>query len=116
MLESAAYRGLYTYAWDLADEGFDGVAERARRAGLSTITLAAAYHAGKFVRPHGVSGKVCFPDDGTVYFRARPERYRRVKPVPNTLLDRLDPFAELARAAPDLGRVGWVVCCHNSRL
>ena len=116
MGEAFDYRGLYTYAWDLADEGFEAVAERARAAGLTTITLAAAYHAGKFLRPHGATGKVYFPEDGTVYFRPDPARYGRVKPVPNSLVERLDPFAELAAAAPDLGRVGWTVCCHNTRL
>src|SRR5919199_3546646 len=100
MSEAFDYRGLYTYAWDLADEGFAAVAERARAAGLTTITLAAAYHAGKFLRPHGVSGKVYFPEDGTVYFRPDPARYGRVKPVPNSLLERLDPSEELAVAGP----------------
>src|SRR3954451_302624 len=116
MGEAFDYRGLYTYAWDLADEGFEAVAERARAAGLTTITLAAAYQAGKFLRPHGATGKVYFPEDGTVYFRPHTAPYGRVKPVPNSLLERLDPFAELAAAAPDLGRVGWTVCCHNTRL
>ena len=27
-----------------------------------------------------------------------------------------DAFAELQRAAPDLGRAAWVVCCHNTPL
>ena len=52
------YKGLYTYPWDLADEKLDAVLERARGVGINTITLAASYHAGKFVRPHGASGKV----------------------------------------------------------
>ncbi|HET6467697.1 MAG TPA: hypothetical protein VFG43_04890 [Geminicoccaceae bacterium] len=32
------------------------------------------------------------------------------------MLAELDPLAELARAAPDLERVAWLVCCHNTRL
>jgi hypothetical protein len=112
----AGYRGLYAYAWDLADEGFAAVAGRVRDVGLNTVTLAAAYHAGKFLRPHGVGGKIYFPEDGTVYFRHNPGRYGRVRPLANSLLGELDPFEELARTAPDLARVGWVVCCHNSRL
>lgn len=112
----SAYRGLYAYAWDLADEGVPEVAARVRDAGLTTITLAAAYHAGKFLRPHGRSGKIYFPEDGTVYFRARPERYGRIRPAPASLTEASDPFADLAGAAPDLGRVAWVVACHNTRL
>jgi len=110
------YRGLYVYAWDLADEGLDEVLPRVRDAGLNTLTLAASYHAGKFLRPHGRSGKVFFPRDGTVYFKARPERYGHVKPLVNPLVEDFDALAELEREAPDLERVAWVVCCHNTPL
>ncbi len=113
---SRRYRGLYAYAWDLADEGLETVLDRIRPTGINTITLAASYHAGKFLRPHGVGGKVYFPKDGTVYFRARPERYGQIKPLVNPLVADFDAFAELATKAPDLGRVAWVVCCHNTPL
>jgi hypothetical protein len=110
------YRAIYVYAWDLADEGVGEVAGRLRGAGANTVALASSYHAGKFVRPHGLSGRVHFPEDGTIYFRHRPERYRRVQPLPNSLLRDMDPLAELAHTAPELRRVAWTVCCHNSRL
>jgi len=110
------YKGLYAYAWDLADEGLDAALERIRPTGVNTITLAASYHAGKFLRPHGRSGKVYFPKDGTVYFRARSERYGQIRPLINPLVEDFDGFAELARAAPDFDRVAWVVCCHNTAL
>ena len=84
--------------------------------GINTITLAASYHAGKFLRPHGVSGKVYFPTDGTVYFKARPERYGHIKPLINPLVEEFDAFERLAAEAPDLQRVAWVVCCHNTPL
>jgi len=110
------YQGLYTYAWDLADEGLETALGRIRPLGINTITLAASYHAGKFLRPHGASGKVYFPKDGTVYFKARAERYGHIKPLVNPLVEEFDAFALLAREAPDLGRVAWVVCCHNTPL
>jgi hypothetical protein len=110
------YKGMYCYAWDLADEGLEVALGRIRGAGINTITLAASYHAGKFLRPHGQSGKVYFPQDGTVYFKARPERYGHVKPLLNPLVDEFDGFARLAAEAPDLDRVAWVVCCHNTPL
>ncbi len=59
MTEAFRYRGLYTYAWDLADEGFAAVAGRAREAGLTTITLAAAYHAAE----HGMAAGQFWPDE-----------------------------------------------------
>ncbi|MEZ5863845.1 MAG: hypothetical protein R3D25_07125 [Geminicoccaceae bacterium] len=109
-------KGVFVYAWDLLDEGVATVAGRLRDAGADSLALATSYHAGKFVRPHGKSGKVYFPDDGTIYFRHRPERYGRVQPVPNPMLEDFDPLTALAETAPDLARVGWTVCCHNSRL
>ena len=113
---SRIYKGLYTYAWDLADEGLEAALGRIRPTGINAITLAASYHAGKFLRPHGRSGKVYFPTDGTVYFQARPERYGHIKPLVNPLVAEFDAFAELEKQAPDLERVAWVVCCHNTPL
>ena len=113
---SRMYKGLYVYAWDLADEGLETVLGRVRPSGINTITLAASYHAGKFLRPHGASGKVYFPTDGTVYFQARPERYGHIRPLVNPLVAEFDAFAALEKEAPDLDRVAWVVCCHNTPL
>jgi hypothetical protein len=113
---SRVYRGLYTYAWDLADEGLEVALGRIRPTGINTITLAASYHAGKFLRPHGASGKVYFPQDGTVYFQARPERYGQIKPLVNPWVTEFDALAALETQAPDLDRVAWVVCCHNTPL
>jgi hypothetical protein len=110
------YKGLYAYPWDLADEGVDVVFDRLQDAGLNTVTLAASYHAGKFLRPHGRSGKVYFPEDGTVYFRARPERYGHIKPIVAPLVDEFDAFAALDDGPPGIDRVAWVVCCRNTPL
>lgn len=110
------YKGLYVYAWDLADEGLDEALGRIRASGVNTLTLATSYHAGKFLRPHGRADRVYFPVDGTVYFRARPDRYGRIQPLVNPLVETFDGLAELARAAPDLERVGWTVCLHNTPL
>ena len=90
MAQPASYRAMYTYAWDLIDEGFAAVADRFRSVNANTVALATSYHAGKFIRPHGRSGKVYFPEDGTIYFRHRPERYGRVSPLPNALLKEID--------------------------
>ena len=116
MVQQRPYRSVYAYGWDLVDEGPDAFGARLERAGASAVSLAAAYHAGKFLRPHGRSGKVYFPEDGTVYFRHDPSRYQRVQPLPNSLLAEHDPFAMLADRLPDLDRYGWVVCFHNTPL
>jgi hypothetical protein len=110
-----SYRAVYAYAWDLADHGVGAVVEEARAAGLDTVTLAGSYHAGKFLRPKGRSGKVYFPEDGTVYFRHDPARYGEIKPLANGMLRERDVFRELTED----GRVAanaWMVLLHNSRL
>jgi len=107
---------IYSYAWDIEEIGADRFVDEIRALGLTGVTLACAYHAGKFLRPRGLRGKNYFPEDGTVYFHHDSGRYGRLRPLPWSGLNRFDPLAEVARAAPDLGRTAWLVCCHNSRL
>ena len=110
------HTALYAYPRDLADQGLDLALGRIRDAGVNTITLAASCHAGEFLGPHGRSGKRRVSAEGTVCFRARPERYGHIKPRLHPIVDAFDAFAELQRAAPDLGRAAWVVCCNNPPL
>src|SRR4051812_43536824 len=116
MTGNARAKAIYVYPWDLADEGVAALAGTLQDAGADTVALACSYHAGKFIRPHGCSGKVYFPQDGTIYFRHRQERYGRVQPLPNRLLGELDPLRALADQAPSLHRVAWTVCCQNTKL
>ncbi len=107
------YRAIYAYAWDLAEDA--SVVDLVRDAGLNTITFAAAYHAGKFLRPQGRGGKVYFPEDGTVYFAADRARYGVLQPQPSRLTQETD----ILRALCDGGAVAvnaWLVLLHNTRL
>jgi hypothetical protein len=109
-----SYRAIYAYAWDIAEVGTAAFADEVRGLGLDTVTLAGSYHAGKFLRPHGKSGKVHFLEDGTTYFRFDPKRYGRVKPVPNSLNAEHDLFRSLADTG--LAVNAWMVLMHNTRL
>ena len=80
-----SYRAIYTYAWDLAETGVAAAADEFRALGLDTVTMAGSYHAGKFMRPHGQTGKVYFPEDGTAYFRHDPARYGALQPAANSI-------------------------------
>ena len=110
-----SYKAIYAYAWDIVDAGQAAAIDRFEGLGLDTVTIAGSYHAGKFLRPHGKSGKVYFPEDGTVYFQPRPERYGAIKPLANSLLARLDPMRALCEQSR-LGVNVWMVLLHNSRL
>lgn len=109
------YRALFAYAWDVVENGAGAVAAEFADLGLNTITLAGSYHAGKFLRPHGQTGKVFFPEDGTVYFRTNESRYGALKPLANSLLAAEDPFAALCNGKT-LAVNAWLVLMHNTRL
>jgi hypothetical protein len=110
-----SYKAIYAYPWDIVEAGRDAAIERFAELGLDTVTVAGAYHAGKFLRPHGTRGKVYFPEDGTVYFRPRSERYSQIRPLPNQLLSQGDPLRELC-AQSRLSVNVWLVLLHNSQL
>lgn len=109
-----SYKAIYTYAWDLAETGVPAAVDEFRGLGLDTVTIAGSYHAGKFMRPHGKSGKVYFPEDGTVYFNADPSRYGAIKPVANSMLGDTDILRKLT--ASDVQVNVWLVLLHNTRL
>jgi len=107
------YKAIYAYAWDLAEAGPGAALDRFEALGLDTVTMASSYHAGKFLRPHGQAGKVYFPQDGVVYFKANPKRYGKIKPIASALLPERDMLREIA----DLKRLktnAWLVLLHNS--
>jgi hypothetical protein len=110
-----SYKAIYSYAWDLAETGIGAAIEEFQALGLDTVAIAGSYHAGKFLRPHGKTGKVYFPEDGTAYFATDATRYGAIKPLPNSLLAERDVLRELT----DDGRMAvnvWLVLLHNTAL
>jgi hypothetical protein len=110
-----SYRAIYAYPWDLADEGVAHVIEEIRALGIDTMTIAASYHAGRFLRPHGRSGRVFFPEDGTVHFKADSTRYGAIKPVLSSLVRERDVLRETTDHS-EVAANAWLVLLHNSRL
>ena len=110
-----SYKAIYTYAWDLAEAGVSKAVEQFEALGLDTVTIAGSYHAGKFLRPHGRTGKVYFPEDGTVYFKANPTRYGAIKPVANSILNAQDVLRQLTSHQSMKTNV-WLVLLHNTLL
>lgn len=109
------YKAIYTYPWDLAEAGVDQALGEFCDLGLDTVTVAGSYHAGKFLRPHGTSGKVYFPQDGSVYFKSDERRYGAIKPLPNALLAERDIVGDLTANARLATNV-WLVLLHNTAL
>ncbi len=109
------YRAIYAYAWDLAEAGVQVAAEELGARGINTITLAGSYHAGKFIRPRGQSGKVYFPEDGTAYFGHDPNAYAEIKPEPSSLVTGQDVLRELCETG-GMATNAWLVLLHNTRI
>jgi len=109
---------MWIYLWDLVDEGYDGVLSRLREHGLTSISLATAYHAGKFLEPHNPKHKVVFLEDGAVMFKPNPSLYGRVTPLVHSLVASGHTLEEARRETDRHGMQlrSWVVCCHNTPL
>jgi hypothetical protein len=109
---------MWIYLWDLVDEGYDVVLPRLREHALTSISLATAYHTGKFLAPHNPRRKVVFLEDGTVMFRPNASLYGRISPMTHSLVSSGHDLREARRQADRYGMQlrSWVVCCHNTAL
>ena len=109
------YKALYAYAWDLADEGLEVALGRIRPTGINTLTLARATTPASSSARTGF-GQGLFPEGRHGLFRGPARALRPDQAAVNPLVADIDAFALLEQKAPDLERVAWVVCCHNTPL
>jgi hypothetical protein len=112
---------IFAFATDLHDEGLATVLDNVeRRAGLGGITVAAAYHDGRDVFPHSPVRKVRFLENGALFFRPDPGRYRglRIQPKVSELAREADVIAELCAESGrrSLEVHAWTVFLHNDAL
>ena len=112
---------IWAYPWDLHDIGIDQAVARITEAGANMISLAAAYHAGRFVQPGNPRRRVYFPQDGTIYYRSDPARWQgsEIQPLTaDSVTTEGDMLTEMIRRRDKggLGVSAWTVCLHNTRL
>ncbi|MBY2935745.1 hypothetical protein [Rhizobium leguminosarum] len=113
---------MWTYPWDIQDQGLAALAAELRgRAGLNTVSLATSYHAGRFLQPRSPQQKAYFPEDGTVYFRPDESLWqdKLIRPLmAGNVTERGDMLEALTkgREATGLKVSCWTVCLHNTRL
>ena len=105
---------MYSYSWDIAEEGLDNYVEKISNLCINTITLAGSYHAGKFLRPKSHKNKIYFPEDGTIYFKNSPEKYGAIKPAPHSIFGEGKILESLTKKKLNVN--AWLVLLHNSRL
>lgn len=107
---------LWTYLWDFVDEGYDAVFTHIKENGITAVSVATAYHTGKFLLPHNPRRSVIFPEDGTVYFQPNEKLYGRIRPRSNSLVKNGNSLQTVKEFADKHGirTRAWVVCCHNT--
>jgi hypothetical protein len=107
---------MWTYLWDIVDEGYEKVFRNLSENGLTAISLATAYHAGRFLEPHNPKRKVFFLEDGTVYFNPKQQLYGKLHPKVNSLVRAGHNLERVQKVADKWGMKtrAWVVCCHNT--
>jgi hypothetical protein len=111
---------IWIHPTDVAAEGAAAVAENVKAMGLRAISLAATYHAGRFLLPHDPKATVRLLEDGVAYYQVDEARWQRSRLRPKTA--EVSAKEDLARAARDaaveagLEVNAWVVALHNSRL
>ncbi len=109
---------MWIYLWDFVDEGYERVFRNLSDNGMTSVSLATAYHAGRFLEPHNPKRKVVFLEDGTVYFHPKQSLYGRIRPQVNSLVAAGHSLERVQQVAHKWGMKtrAWVVCCHNTLL
>lgn len=111
---------MWIYPWDILDAGAQSVMQELVELGMSHLSVATSYHAGRLLLPHNPKKKVYLLEDGVVYFRPHSQRYRAtpLKPKRSSHFVSGDPLKEICAAAVkhNLKVNGWTVVFHNSRL
>ena len=112
---------VWAYPWDLHDIGLDRALGLLADQGVTMVSLATSYHAGRFLQPGNPKRRVYFPEDGTVYYQLDLAHWtgKAITPLQAAIVAQEgDMLAELIRRrdAGGLGVSCWTVCMHNTRL
>lgn len=112
---------VWAYPWDLHDLGLDAAIGELQARGVTTISLATSYHAGRFLQPGNPRRRVWFPEDGTVYYTLDPARWRgrEIVPLQARIVSDEGDYLRAAVERRDAGGPAvscWTVCLHNTRL
>jgi hypothetical protein len=113
------YGIIWTYPWDVHEEGVDTALSRiANEGGMQAVSLAHSYHNVKHLRPHNPGRKLFVADSSAIYFQPDLDRYGTVKPIVSPLVQEDDVLRRIRDAAERHGLAyhAWTVTLHNSAL
>ncbi len=116
-----AYSSMWTYVWDLVDEGIEPTLDLLKdRIGLSGISVATSYHTVDHLRLHCPKPIYFRARQAALYFVPQASLYKATKIVPNVapIAKKNNPLAAIAKgcAKCKLDLNSWTVLMHNSHL
>lgn len=112
---------MWTYPWDLNDEGYHTVLSNLKHnVGLNAINLASAYHTFDMLRPHLPKNNHLQMPQAATYFQPQLDLYNntRIKPPTSTWMGKDNWWQKTAEEATRVGLdlQAWTVFFHNSNL
>ena len=112
---------LYTYPWDLVDEGLDTALDKiVDLTGCQEIQLTPSYHVSNYFLPHNPRRPVYLGENGAVYFSPDLSRYEGTRIKPRVSAEVADPeyFDRIVDAigARGLTFSAWIVYLFSHHL
>ena len=112
---------LYTYPWDLSNEGVGQALDRIiDLTGCTEIQLTPGYHVSNYFLPHNPRSPIRFGENGAVFYRPELSRYEAtaLKPYVSPSVTTPDYFERLVEAIDRKGLVfsAWNVYFFNHHL
>lgn len=109
---------VWAYLWDIDAIGVERALDELRAVGVTGLSVATSYHAGRFVQPRLAPYRMYYPEDGTVHVPI-PEGSGAIKPLVSEFgRTHPDLLHRLQRVAFERNMVvsSWTVMLHNTRL
>ncbi|MBI2193584.1 MAG: hypothetical protein HYU36_16535 [Planctomycetes bacterium] len=115
------FASMYTYPWDLHDEGIEPALDRiAGDAGANSVSLAVSYHVATYFLPHNPRRKLYYGEDGAIYFQPDLALYARtgIRPRVSSTVTGPDYLPRLVDAIRQRGLdfTAWIVYAYNHDL
>ena len=111
--------GMFTYPWDIAEQGVDSFVDAMADLGVDRIAVATCYHSAELLAP-GRKRNVAVHAEANVAHIKLPDDTFSDLSIPQGRLARERPelYADLARAAEKrgIGLTAWMIAFHNSDL
>ena len=112
---------IYTYPWDLSDEGVDNALNTiADTAGLNSVSLAQSYHVSTYFLPHNLRRPLYWGEEGALYFPPGETFYREspIEPLISNVVDGPGYMRNIVDKikARGLDFTSWLVFNYNHHL